>query len=182
MPSETLTTARLLLRAPQEADASTIMAHLGDFDVARNLSTPPSPYREEDAHAYVASSRANRAQGIGFNFAICPQDSAVLAGMIGIRSRDGGAFELGYWLGRPYWGRGYATEAGRRVVDFAFAELDLPALVAGWFFDNPASGRVLEKLGFVYDGEDERHSNARGAAVRSHRVILARADWERHRA
>jgi ribosomal-protein-alanine N-acetyltransferase len=180
--SDILTTQRLRLCAPQESDVDAIMALLGDFDVARNLSSPPHPYREEHARAYIESSRANRLDGSGFNFAVCRQDDAALIGMIGTRSRESGPFELGYWIGKPFWGHGYATEAGRRLVEFAFAELVLPQLIAGWFVDNPPSGRVLEKLGFVYDGEDERHSNARGEAVRSHRAILERARWEQLRA
>jgi [ribosomal protein S5]-alanine N-acetyltransferase len=86
-------------------------------------------------------------------------------------------FEFGYWLGRRYWGRGYATEAARRALAFAFTELNAERLTAGWFHDNPASGRVLEKLGFVADGMDERVSLSRRCSVACNKVTLTRAAW-----
>ena len=179
MPREILTTQRLLLRPPVESDTDSIMAMLGEWEVARNLSSPPHPYREEHARAYVANSGRSRADGSGYNFAICRRADGAHIGMIGIRTQGERAFEMGYWIGRPFWSAGYATEAARRVADFAFAEIGLPQIVAGWFIDNPASGRVLAKLGFADDGEDERHSHARGQTVRSHRMILDRAIWEK---
>ena len=84
---------------------------------------------------------------------------------------------VGYWLGRPFWGKGYATEAGRRAVKFAFETLNADTLNAGWFHDNPASDRVLEKLGFQPAGEEERTSISRGGPVRCHLVALDRATY-----
>jgi [ribosomal protein S5]-alanine N-acetyltransferase len=179
--SERLETSRLFLRPPADDDVAAIVALLGDFDVSKNLSSPPHPYREEDAIAFVERVRHDQTEGVGHCFMIFRHDDDALIGSIGFRERSE-AIELGYWIGKPYWGQGYASEAARRTIDFAFGELNLGGLVAGWFHDNPASGRVLEKLGFVRDGEDERHSSARGHAVQSLRMALSRATWERARA
>jgi hypothetical protein len=85
---------------------------------------------------------------------------------IGLHRDDHGAVELGYWIARPYWGLGFATEAGRAVVDLAQESLRLDRLVAGHFLDNPASGHVLRKLGFVATGQmTTRASQARGCLV-----------------
>ncbi len=70
-------------------------------------------------------------------------------GCCGLHLRESGLFELGYWLGRPFWGHGYATEAARKLAGFAFSRLKATQLTAGYFHDNPASGRVLEKVGFA---------------------------------
>src|ERR1700754_2539273 len=93
-----------------------------------------------------------------------------------------GAFELGYWYGKPYWRQGYATEAARRVLDFAFAELDAPSVWAGWFHDNPRSGNVLAKLGFRPKGFEKRGCMSRGHEVGCHIVTLARDALVRGRA
>lgn len=84
---------------------------------------------------------------------------------------------LGYWIGKPYWGHGYASEAAHRVIRFAFDELDAKLLTAGWFFDNPASGRILEKLGFKPSGSEEMECLSRGEPVFCHKVELNRADF-----
>jgi RimJ/RimL family protein N-acetyltransferase len=92
-----------------------------------------------------------------------------------------GELELGYWIARPYWGRGYATEAGRAVIDHARHSLRLPRLSAGHFIDNPASGRVLAKLGFRPIGRIAlRHSAGRGEPVptRLFEIDLAPAEEE----
>ena len=97
-------------------------------------------------------------------------------GKCGIHLKDCG-FELGYWLGRPYWGMGYATEAAAQVVAFAFRNLRAERVWAGWFFDNPASGRVLEKLGFRANGADQRDCAARGGSVLCNLVTMSRAEF-----
>jgi RimJ/RimL family protein N-acetyltransferase len=96
-----------------------------------------------------------------------------LVGTIGIGRRPDGALELGYWIGRPYWGRGYATEAGRAVLAIAREGLRLPHLYSSHFLDNPASGRVLEKLGFRPTGQIvPRFSAGRGEAAPSRLLEL----------
>jgi RimJ/RimL family protein N-acetyltransferase len=98
-----------------------------------------------------------------------------VVGACGLGRRPSGAVELGYWIARQHWGKGFATEAGRALIDIARA-LKLPRLEASHFLDNPASGRVLEKLGFVPTGlSAARYSCARGgeAMSRLYRLSLA---------
>ena len=175
-----LESERLLLRPPEEADIPHIGPLIGDWDVVKNLSRAPYPYREEHAREFLARSAESRAKGEAYNFAITRKVDAAYMGQVGLHLKDG-AFEIGYWLGKPYWKMGYATEAGRRTMQFAFGELKAVKLIAGWFHDNPASGHVLEKLGFAPDGADQRDCLARGHTVYCHKVKLKRADFESKR-
>ncbi len=95
--------------------------------------------------------------------------------MCGVHPARG--WEFGYWFGKAYWGKGYATEAGARIVAFAFEVLNAEKLAAGWFYDNPASGRVLEKLGFGACGEEARSCLSRGSDVQCRMVVLDRAAY-----
>jgi [ribosomal protein S5]-alanine N-acetyltransferase len=169
-----LESERLLLRPPVAGDIARIVALIGDYDVAKNLSTVPHPYSEEDAKNFLAKQVESRARGQSHVFAIVPKSEGAQIGSCGVHLKEDGIFEFGYWLGKPFWGQGYASEAARRLVGFAFRDLDAPVLRAGWFHDNPASGRVLEKLGAVPAGVEHRDCLARGHAVYCHMVVLDR--------
>jgi RimJ/RimL family protein N-acetyltransferase len=138
-------TPRLLLRPGFPEDAPALAAAIADQAIARNLANVPWPYSVRDAEAYLACPRDpvlpsllifERGQG-------APQ----LVGACGLGRRASGSVEMGYWIARPFWGRGYATEACGALVDIA-RTLGLPQLEGSHFLDNPASARVLEKLGF----------------------------------
>ena len=146
---------------------------LGDYDVARMTSRVPHPYGEGDAEAFIAMGEANR-------FVIERKGDGLFMGMAGIHADDG--YEFGYWLGRPFWGFGYATEAAQRLVTYAFTVLDVDHLHAGWFYDNPASGHVLAKLGARHNGSAMRDCRARGMALLCHDMLLTRADFLRKQA
>jgi RimJ/RimL family protein N-acetyltransferase len=176
-----LETERLLLRPPEFRDVSAITTWIGDFDVAKNLANAPHPYRESDAHAFVARVTDSLAKGEGYCFAVVRKEAMAFMGCCGLRL-EGGRYELGYWLGKPFWNQGYATEAVKRVVAFAFHDLKAMNLWAGWFHDNPASGRVLEKIGFRPDGAEARASLARGHAVYCHMMMLTRENFGRKKA
>jgi [ribosomal protein S5]-alanine N-acetyltransferase len=176
-----LETERLLLRPQEESDAARLALYLGDYEVAKNLSSVPHPYTEDDARSFIARSGADRARGEAYPFAVTRKDDGALIGGCGLRLKDDGVFEFGYWLGKPFWGRGYASEAARRVAGFAFHELKAPTLKAAWFHDNPASGRVLEKLGAVPAGVEHHDCLARGHAVYCHKVVLDRENFGRKR-
>lgn len=180
MPCCRLETERLLLRPPEEADIPSTVVLLGDFDVAKNLARVPHPFTRAHAEDFLRSSIEARAAGTAFRFSILRKAGEMHIGSIGLSLRDG-VFELGYWLGRPYWGQGFATEAARRVVGFAFYNLKATRIVAGRFHDNPASGRVLAKLGAVAAGVEPRDCLARGHAVYCHNVTLARENFGRVR-
>jgi RimJ/RimL family protein N-acetyltransferase len=140
----------------------------------------PHPYTEDDACAFIVSAAHGWASGEDLAFGILRKTSAAYIGICGVHPARG--WEFGYWLGKPYWGQGYATEAVSRLIAFAFEDLGAAQLTAAWFHDNPASGRVLEKLGCVPDGEDERSCLSRGANVFCHKVVLKRADYQSRKA
>ena len=156
-------TARLLLRPGFPEDAPALARAIGDKAIARNLAVVPWPYTLRDAEAFLASPRDPVLpsllifeRGTG-----APQ----LIGSCGLARRPSGAIELGYWIGRPFWGHGYATEACTALVEIG-RTLGLPSLEGSHFIDNPASGRVLEKLGFEPVGIiAPRMSCARGKEV-----------------
>lgn len=139
-----LKTERLKLRAPCLRDVSDIARFAGDLRIAENTVRVPHPYTSADAQEFVAT--VNR-HDTSTTFVITLDDS--LIGVCGL-DRRGGVDEIGYWLGAPYWGRGYTTEAVRAVIDHAFGELRYESLEAGARVNNPASRRVLEKCGFQW--------------------------------
>jgi RimJ/RimL family protein N-acetyltransferase len=156
-------TQRLRLRPVRMSDARCVARLAGDVQVARNVASIPVPYLDCAAEGWIMTLNARKPLGEEFVFAI--EDEA--HGLIGtIGAHKGGhakaaGFEIGYWIGRPYWGQGYATEALRGFVSEARV---LGPLEAGHFVDNPASGRVLEKGGFAYTGETQNFfSLGRGA-------------------
>ncbi|MFL6750459.1 MAG: GNAT family N-acetyltransferase [Sphingomicrobium sp.] len=165
-------TERLLLRPGWAEDAAALARAIADEQVVRNLATAPWPYSIEDAEAFLASPR----DPVMPSFLISERTDGdpIIVGACGLGRRPSGAVELGYWIGRAHWGKGFATEAGRALIDIA-RTLKLPRLEASHFLDNPASGRVLEKLGFVATGlSASRYSCARGgeAVARLYRLRL----------
>ena len=156
-------TPRLLLRPGFPEDAPALAAAVADEAIVRNLATAPWPYRVRDAEAFLASPR----DPVLPSFLIFERTDGPprLVGSCGLGRRPSGAVEMGYWIARPFWGRGVATEACRALVDIA-RTLGLPSLEGSHFIDNPASARVLEKLGFEPLGiVAPRMSCARGAEV-----------------
>jgi len=182
MSCNELETERLLLRAPKTGDVSSIASLIGEWEVAKNLGRVPHPYSEADAIAYLAKAEEGRAKGDNFNFAITRKSDSILMGTCGVHLRENGNFEFGYWLGKPYWQQGYASEAARRLASYAFRELKIEKLVAGWFHDNPASGRVLAKLGCEPTGAEQRNCLARGHTVYCHIVTLTRESFAQRKA
>ncbi|HVP83644.1 MAG TPA: GNAT family N-acetyltransferase [Rhizomicrobium sp.] len=176
-----LETERLLLRPPEEADIPSTVVLLGDFDVAKNLASVPHPFTRSHAEDFHKKAIETRAAGTSFRFSIVRKAGNIHMGGIGLALKDG-QFELGYWLGRPYWGQGYATEAAKRIVRSAFEDLKAASVSAGRFHDNPASGRVLAKLGATPNGVEPRDCMARGHAVYCNLVLLRRENFERKKA
>ena len=158
-------TERLLLRPGWAEDAPALYEAIADEGIVRNLASAPWPYRPEDAEAFLATKRKPHEAAM-LIFRRTEADPE-LVGTIGFGRRPDGELEFGYWISRGHWGRGYATEAGRAAIDIARKALRLPKLHAGHFLDNPASGRVLEKLGFRPTGRTaSRYSAGRGAIAR----------------
>jgi RimJ/RimL family protein N-acetyltransferase len=150
-PPDRLETERLLLRPLAESDAEAIHANWAcDPEVSRYLCW--KPHRDmSDTRAYLEYVRERWASGAAFDYGIERREDGELIGAIAIRPA-GHQAELGYNLGRAFWGRGYATEAVRCLADWALAQPPIYRVYALHDVDNPASGRVLEKAGFIREG------------------------------
>ena len=156
-------TKNLLLRPGWVEDAPALTEAFAREDVVMTLSRAPWPYCVDDAVAYLGRERSNHEADL--LILLRTPGLPRLIGGIGIADRDGES-ELGYWIVPSLWGRGYATEAGRAVVAAARDSLRIDRLVSGHFTDNPASGAVLDKLGFAPTGRvEQRECRARGADV-----------------
>jgi RimJ/RimL family protein N-acetyltransferase len=156
-----LRTTRLLLRPGWSQDAPELFRAIADERIVRNLATAPWPYTLADAEAFLATER--RPSEASLLIFRRTEGAPELIGGIGFGRRPTGETEFGYWLVRRHWGRGYATEAGRALLATARHGLRLKRLDSAHFIDNPASGRVLEKLGFMPAGRIvPRYSAGRG--------------------
>lgn len=170
-------TARLSLRAWARQDLNRLVKLGNNYAVAKNLSTFPHPYSMRDAEEWfeMQGTQFLYPSKIGGTLAITLDGEAI--GGIGIHPDRMEHPELGYWLGEPYWGKGYATEAAAALIAYAFTEGGLNAICAGHYWDNHASGRVLTKLGFRYTFESKRFCKARGTEVRCLDMALPYERW-----
>jgi RimJ/RimL family protein N-acetyltransferase len=141
-----LETERLVLRAPRLEDAKILAQLANDRRIAENTTRIPHPYKVSDAESFIATVN----NGGEFAFVITLDDEPI--GACGLAQLDGPEPDLGYWLGAPFWGNGYATEAARGVIDYAFSTGGYETIQSGARVTNPASRRVLEKCGFQWMG------------------------------
>jgi [ribosomal protein S5]-alanine N-acetyltransferase len=160
-------TERLALRAYSPDDATNLSRLAGDFDVAKMTSSVPHPYPRLSAEGYIMLAEAARPLGKDMPFAI-ELPGQGLIGAAGFHARGADKWEFGYWIGKPFWGKGFATEAARALLAWWDESRKVGCLSAARFIDNPASGRVLEKIGFKLTGEmRELYSLARLARIPS---------------
>ena len=166
-----LATARLVLRAPRRSDGEAIAALANDRRIAANTARIPHPYAIEDAEQFIAA--VNKREGEAC-FAVTLDGAPI--GVCSVDLREDGP-EVGYWLGVPYWGRGFATEAVRALIDHAFGDLEHETLISGARVNNPASRRVLEKCGFQWTGVRLSRIRAINSAAPIDRFRLDRGLW-----
>lgn len=151
-------TPRLVLRCPEPADASRMQQYAGDERVAASTLNIPHPYTRQDALDFITYARRAMQREEHFNFAIVRAADDAFMGIIGLTQyREHRSAELGYWLGVPHWNAGYTTEAAHAALAYAFQTLQLNRVYAMFFVDNPASGRVLEKVGMQREGTLVQH-------------------------
>jgi len=166
-----LETERLTLRVPRLEDAKAIAQLANDRRIAENTRIP-YPYRRADAEAFI--TQANTRDG---DLTLLITLDGALIGACGLAWLDGPAPDLGYWVGAPYWGNGYATEGARALIDHAFTTLGCEALQAGARVTNPASRRVLEKCGFQWTGVGLYRIRALASSAPIDRFRLDRGIW-----
>ena len=147
MLPESLLAAPIALRQFRAADAPRVQLLAGEREVAETTAVIPYPYPHGAASAWIASQEHARAAGTEYTYAITEAGCELLVGAIGLRPGASEHESFGYWVGRPYWNRGYATAAAQAIIVLAFEFLDLDELTASHLARNPASGRVMEKCG-----------------------------------
>ena len=166
-----IATERLRLRKPRKADTAWLAQHANDFDVARMTTGMPYPYGLDHAEGFLAQVSAQDPDREVVFVIEHPEHGAI--GVMGFDGPGSDDTEIGYWLGRPYWGAGFATEAAQGALIWAHRTWGRRYLRAGHFADNLASGQVLSKAGFLYTGEvRQRPSVARGGRPAPTRMMV----------
>ena len=168
-----LITERLVMRAPRESDIPALVQIADNLHVAQMLARMPHPYGEAEARAFIALSGQKQP---GASYALTLAGTGTFIGCAGLNVKDRG-LELGYWIGEPYWKRGYATEAAHALVDLAFRSTGIQVLHVSVRVINPASRRVIHKCGFQYAGQGMMNSIVSGQ-VPIERYRLDRKTWE----
>jgi RimJ/RimL family protein N-acetyltransferase len=176
IPSE-IRTRRLVLRPVAMSDMTRVVDLVGKFEVAKMLGVVPYPYSEVDAKKWIEQT-FSFVEGGERAFAI---DAG--SGLIGSISfgKPGKTASLGYWLGRPYWGYGYMSEAAEALLDWFFNATDENLVVSGALDENIASQRILEKMGFGQNQPRILHIPSRGEDLPASSVVLTRSDYEARR-
>jgi RimJ/RimL family protein N-acetyltransferase len=173
---ERLLAGPVVLRRFVPADAPRVELLAGEREVAETTALIPHPYPPGAALEWIATHEAAAAAAREYTFAIT--DSAgLLVGAIGLRPVPGDRENIGYWIGRPYWGRGYATAAAQTLLAVGFGLIDLAAITASHLARNAASGRVMEKCGMTLIRTDRREH--RGAVEDFCVREITRATWEK---
>jgi 8-oxo-dGTP diphosphatase len=160
-----LRTTRLTIRPLALEDAPAIHRLVNDWEVAKELARVPFPYPQDAARQWIESSWVQFARSEACHLAVIAEidDAPIMVGAIGLTfAPDGRSADLGYWIGRRFWGRGYAPEAAAALSRWAFAERGLVSLKASALLDNPRSQAVLTRLGLKRVGEGIQPSLARG--------------------
>jgi ribosomal-protein-alanine N-acetyltransferase len=148
----TLQTRRLVLRPFAASDAPVVRRLAGEKDIADTTLNIPYPYPDGAAEAWIATHSQRFADGVSAIFAIVDRHSRSLIGSIALEiSAEHAMAEMGYWIGRSYWNQGYCTEAAKALLGFAFDELGLNRVQARHLARNPASGRVMQKIGMSHE-------------------------------
>ncbi|MCP8969839.1 GNAT family N-acetyltransferase [Ectobacillus ponti] len=151
-------TDRLRLRPLSYGDAELIEMYAGDYEVAKTTLNIPYPYPKGSALDFIKATVESDKKGNSFSLAITLQNDPAIIGLMGLSiSQKHKRAELSYWIGKPYWGMGYGTEAAKMVMKIGFEQLDLHKIFAAAFTDNPASWRIMEKVGMREEGVFRQH-------------------------
>ena len=176
-------TDRLTLRPCTASDIPGLVPLIGTHDVAVTTLRIPHPYTEADARDYLKMAEDQLATGRGLHLGVFLRDTGAFCGGIGLTiNQDHRRAELGYWIGHPYWGKGYATEAAIALVEYGFQHLGLHRIFAGHFAGNSASANVLKKIGMRHEGTERDHILKWGKFIDIEVYAVLSSDWkETHR-
>lgn len=155
---KTLETERLILRQLRDEDAVALSKYGSDFDIARMTGSFPHPFPLLSAEFKILHLQAQNRRNLAYPYAITEKGKDEMMGIVDLfRQTDTDPLEIGYWIGEPHWGNGFASEACTAILQEAEQNFEFSHFKAGVFSDNPASLRVLEKLGFKLTGEKEQY-------------------------
>jgi [ribosomal protein S5]-alanine N-acetyltransferase len=179
MTQPNLETSRLLLRPFTVDDVQTVEALVGDFEVSKYMLHVPYPYPTGRALSWITTHASDFAIGRGAHFAITQKADQFLCGAISLdvkpeHKRAG----LGYWLGKDYWGHGYAAEAAKALIEYGFTKLGLNRIAADHFSTNRSSGRVMQKIGMKHEGSLKQHYYKNGEYADSEIYGILLSDWQ----
>jgi RimJ/RimL family protein N-acetyltransferase len=180
MQQPTLKTARLILRPFDLGDAAAVQRLAGDRAIADTTLLIPHPYQDGMAEEWISAHGPKFEAGEMAVFAVVLRETGELVGAVGLGiNRRFDRAEMGYWVGKPYWRRGYCTEAAKAGMGFGFANYNLHRVFATHFVRNPASGRVMQKLGMTYEGTLRQHAKRweRFEDLKVYGVL--RSEWEK---
>ncbi|QSX07367.1 GNAT family N-acetyltransferase [Sedimentibacter sp. zth1] len=170
----TITTERLLLRMFRSEDAEVVAKLCNNYNVTKSTLNLPYPYSIECALEWFEKHEENFVDDKLYTFAIIDKNTGELFGCISLSNnkvhKNG---EIGYWIGEEYWGNGYATEATKSMIEFAFDVQEYHRVIARHFVSNPASGRVMQKAGMKYEGEfiDHIYKNDKFESLANYAIV-----------
>ncbi|MEO9789893.1 MAG: GNAT family N-acetyltransferase [Aurantimonas coralicida] len=168
---ETIETRRLLLRPLTMDDAGALAKLINDREIARMLARVPHPYGLADARAFISDHAPETV------FALCLKDVGDLVGCCSLKPESvPGRFDIGYWVGRRFWGKGLATEAAQAVIDYGFVALKADAIAVDCRVVNEASRRVIRKCGFHFTGSGLIDTISSGRVASEH-FVMDRRCW-----
>jgi RimJ/RimL family protein N-acetyltransferase len=172
-----IVTERLFLRPVWQEDGEAIQLLLNDWDVASRLARVPWPYTRADADDFTRYAERADENGTERVLAISLRPAARLIGLIGCHHLESGEDEIGYWLGKSYWGHGFASEASKAFINGLFQSLRMTVITAGYHVGNQQSAKVLAKQGFTPTHVEQQHCRAQNADVPVQKVRLLRDAW-----
>ncbi|HHI03693.1 MAG TPA: N-acetyltransferase [candidate division Zixibacteria bacterium] len=177
-----LKTERLILRPFRLDDAPRVQELAGDKEVARTTLHIPHPYKDGDAEKWINTHEPMFKLDELVNYAVIMADINELIGAIGLTlTKDYDRAEIGYWIGKPYWGKGYCTEAAQAILKYGFEALKLNRIFAHYMTNNPASGKVMENIGMLYEGCCRQHVKRWGEYQDIKIYSILRSEYENKR-
>lgn len=175
---KTLQTQRLILRPFTFDDASNVQRLCDDYDVCKTLAYLPYPYTIECAKKWIARHEDNFNNDILYEYAVTNKETGELIGCISLsNNKEQRSGEIGYWIGKRYWGNGYCTEAAKELIAFAFSDKDFHRIFARHFSINPASGRVMQKCGMRKEGEQKQSYQKDGKYFDEILYAILKNEW-----
>ncbi len=154
----TVHTDRLTLRSFTLDDVAQLRPLVGEREIAATTMMSPHPYPDGEAERWIGTHQPSFEEGKAATFAVTLRESGDLIGAIGLSiKREHSHAEMGYWIGKPYWNKGYATESAKALLDYGFHTLGLNRIFAHHMTKNPQSGRVMQKIGMTYEGTLPQH-------------------------